>query len=160
MMTLKRFESLAASYGGQLRRWPEDSRRDAEALLSSSAEARGILDQARMLDETIGAALVNSTQDAADTRDSAALARLRSAVAMRLDAASAPRPSSGLLAWLANSIGAGAFRNNTRWIAMATYGAVVIVAGVITGLLYTPPAAPGNMLSMLQPQPMQIFSDP
>ena len=82
MMTLERFESLADSYGGQLWRWPEDSRSDAEALLSSSAEARRILDRARILDETIGAASVNSTRHTADAPDSAALARLRSAVAM------------------------------------------------------------------------------
>ena len=159
MMTLKRFESLADSYGGQLWRWPEESRSDAEALLSSSAEARRILDRARLLDETIGAASVNSTQHAADAPDAAALARLRSAVAMRLDAAPARRRPSRLLAWLASFTGAEAFGSNTRWMGMAACGAVVIVAGVITGFLYAPPPTTGNVLSMLQPEPIQIFSE-
>ena len=160
MMTLKRFESLADSYGGQLWRWPEDSRSDAEALLGSSAEARRILHRARLLDETIGAASDNSRQEATDSRDSAALERLRSAVAMRLDTASGRRRPSRILAWLASSIGAEALGSNTRWIGMATCGVVVIAAGVITGLLYAPPHRPGNVLSMLQPEPIQIFFGP
>ena len=159
MMTLKRFESFADSYGGHLWRWPQESRSDAEALLSSSAEARRILDRARVLDETIGAASVNSTEHAADAPDSAALARLRSAVAMRLDAAPGRRRPGRLLAWLASLIGAEVFGGSPRWMGVAACGAVVIVAGVVTGLLYAPSATPGNVLSMLQPVPIQIFSE-
>jgi len=160
MITLKRFESLAESYGGQLWRWPEDSRNDAEALLNSSAEARRILDQARMLDETIGAAArPDPPPDAVDARDAAALARLRSAVAMRLEATPSHRRRGRFLDWVASSISAKVFGSNSRWVGVAACGAVVVVAGVITGLLYEPPRAPPNLLSILQPEPMQIFSD-
>jgi len=160
MMTLKRFGVLAESYGGQLWRWPEDSRNDAEALLNSSAEARRILDQARMVDETIGAAArPDSTPAAADTGDAAALARLRSAVAMRLEATPSRRRRERFLDWLASAISTEAFGSNGRWVGVAACGAVVVVAGVMTGLLYEPAKTPTNVLSILQPEPMQIFSD-
>jgi hypothetical protein len=159
MMTLRRFESLADSYGGQLRRWPEDSRGDAEALLRSSAEARRILDRARLLDETIGAASANSTPQTAGSSDSAALARLRAAVAIRLDTGPARRRPNRLFTWLASTTAPEAFGGNTRWVGMAACGAAVVVAGVITGLLYAPPPTTRDVLSMLQPEPIQIFSE-
>jgi hypothetical protein len=42
---------------------------------------------------------------------------------------------------------------------MAACGAAVVVAGVITGLLYAPPPTTRDVLSMLQPEPIQIFSE-
>jgi len=158
MMTLKRFESLADSYGGQLWRWPENLRSDAEALLTFSADARRILDQARILDETIGVASVQSAPHAADARESAALARLRSAVAIKLDAAALGRRPSRLFAWLAGSTGAGTFGGTTPWMRVAAC-TVLIVAGIATGLLYGPPPTSGNVLSMLQTVPIQMFSE-
>jgi len=160
MMTLKRFEALAESYGGQLWRWPEDSRSDAEVLLTSSGEAREILARARMLDEALGAAArPDLTRDAADASEAAAVARLRSAVAMRLEAPSNRRRRGQFLAWLVSSISAEAFGSNRRWVGVAACGAVVVVAGVMTGLLYEPPRTSPNVLAILQPEPMQIFSD-
>ena len=158
-MTLKRFKSLADSYGGKLGRWPEESRRDAEALLSSSEEARRILDEARMIDETIGVARDHATSHAANAPDSEALARLRAAVARRLEVAPPRQRPNPLLEWLLISTGAEAFGNRRRWVGMATCSAVLIVAGVLTGLRYTPPSTPDNVLSMLRPVPMQIFSE-
>src|SRR5215475_11070420 len=105
MMTLKRFEALADSYGGHLWRWPEESRREAEVLLSSSAEAHRILDRARALDVALGATTrVDSTEEAADPSEAAALARLRAGVAMRLDQTPSRRRRLRLLDWLASSI--------------------------------------------------------
>jgi len=111
-----------------------------------------------MLDEAIGAARLSSKEGTAGARDAAALARLRAGVAMRIEAASSRPRSRRLLDWLASSISAETFGSNTRWVGVAACGAVVVVAGLITGLLYEPPKTSANVLAMLQPEPNQIFS--
>ena len=45
MLTLQRFQALLGIYGADFRRWPEEARGAAEALLSISAEARALLEE-------------------------------------------------------------------------------------------------------------------
>ena len=81
MLTIKRFQVLAESYGADLQRWPQESRTEAERLLAVSSEARQALAAARILDAAI---LEASTQDQlSPAEQSAALERLKSAVASR-----------------------------------------------------------------------------
>ena len=91
MLTLGRFRRLAASYGADLQRWPEEARRDAQALLDHSAEAGVLFDEARTLDQAIDQATIR--EDALlwppGERD-AALDRLRSGVEARLASPAGP----------------------------------------------------------------------
>lgn len=56
MMTLDRFSDLNDAYGADLRRWPENERSAAEALLARDARARLMRDQADILDQWLDAA--------------------------------------------------------------------------------------------------------
>ncbi|HCR14485.1 MAG TPA: hypothetical protein PKD41_18830, partial [Solidesulfovibrio sp.] len=56
MMPLEEFETLAASYGAQLRRWPEASQEAARELLATSPRARAVLHAAAALDTALAAA--------------------------------------------------------------------------------------------------------
>ena len=81
MLTLRRFRTMADSYGADLLRWPDGARAEAQALLKASPAARALLDEARTLDDAIEAA--GASEDAVlwepDGQD-AAMARLRSGV--------------------------------------------------------------------------------
>jgi hypothetical protein len=86
MMTLRRFQKLSDSYGGDLGRWPEGVRAQAKALLERSPDARRIVARAADLDEAVAAA--SAARKArfwgADRADAdAALERLRVSVAAR-----------------------------------------------------------------------------
>ena len=74
-------QEAGCSYGADLQRWPEEARRDAQALLDHSAEAGVLFDEARTLDQAIDQATIR--EDALlwppGERD-AALDRLRSGV--------------------------------------------------------------------------------
>jgi anti-sigma factor RsiW len=52
-MTPDRFRAFAEAYGGDLGRWPQAERGEAERLLATSPEAVAILADARGLDETL-----------------------------------------------------------------------------------------------------------
>lgn len=155
MLTLKRFAELADSYGADLDRWPDDVRRDAEALAKESAEARAILDDARSVDEAI--AYVRSHDDAVfwpAGESEAALARLRAGVAGRI--AASPRRKA--LRWFAVMTPASDLP--FRWLGFATSGAVAVVAGLLLGTMYTAAPASDDVLALLlQPAPIQILAD-
>jgi hypothetical protein len=152
MLTLGRFKALAESYGVDLRRWPEELRGAAQALLATSAEARACLDKARVLDEAIAAA---SRREEAlrwpPGEADAALARLRSAVEARI----APRPARPGAGW------SGTRRplSRLRWAGMATGGSLAILAGLFIGLMYGPAPAADNVLTLLDPAPIQVLTD-
>jgi hypothetical protein len=57
-MTPERFEELADARGGELRRWPDAERADAQALLERDASARAILARAAALDSMLDASVV------------------------------------------------------------------------------------------------------
>lgn len=59
-MDMKRFEDLTDAWGGNLSRWPDDVRAEAEALLQSEPSAAAYLSEADRLDH-----LLNTTSSAA-----------------------------------------------------------------------------------------------
>lgn len=54
-MDMKRFEDLADAWGGNLLRWPDDVREEAEALLQSEPSAAAYLSEAARLDLLLNA---------------------------------------------------------------------------------------------------------
>jgi hypothetical protein len=54
-MTIERLSHQLDAYGGELARWPAETRGAAQALLAASAEARKLLADARRLDEALAA---------------------------------------------------------------------------------------------------------
>jgi hypothetical protein len=160
MMTLERLKWLASSYGADLERWPEQVRQDARNLLNTSHAARAILARAQVLDETITAAAeVEHSQNWPRDEAAAALARLRSHVAARIaerEPASSRRrlvPSlSSFVSTLLNPLQSG-------WGGLLTGGVIAITAGLAIGLLYTSGPPPVDVLLLLEPAPLSIFSD-
>jgi hypothetical protein len=160
MLTLARFTTLAESYGGDLRRWPEELRAGAEALLPTSPEARRLLAEARTLDAAIAAAQGQEDDELWQPgEEAAALARLRAGVGARI-AATEARPAAR------RSVPRGWFARlpvNLGWVGMATGGSFAVVAGLLIGATYatTPALSPaqGNVLAMLQPAPIAILAD-
>jgi hypothetical protein len=55
-MDQARFRALAAAYGSDLARWPEEEQAAARTLLDASSDARALLLQERGLDELLAAA--------------------------------------------------------------------------------------------------------
>ncbi len=153
MLTLGRFTELAGSFGGDLRRWPQDVRGEAQALLAVSPQARACLDEARALDDAIAAA--SASRDAAARRlsqDGPALARLRSGVEARI---AASPPGRRLAQWPFVRAGAGranAFASaHLVWAVMATGSSLAVIAGFLVGALYMSAPASDVVLGMLQP---------
>lgn len=86
MMTFERFEDLAAAYGGEIARWPEDEREAARALLAVYPERLGaVLAEGAALDRLLDLAPVQRP-------DAALLGRL---------IAAAPRPAHTARRWIA-----------------------------------------------------------
>lgn len=52
-MNIERLTRLAEAYGADLRRWPEDARAGARALVAADPAARRILDEAATLDAAL-----------------------------------------------------------------------------------------------------------
>jgi hypothetical protein len=74
-ISLERFAAIVDAYGASPMRWPADERGAAEALLAISADARALLDEARMLDGVLAAAPVEVPSDALVARLMAARPR-------------------------------------------------------------------------------------
>jgi hypothetical protein len=49
-MTLARFKTIMDSYGGEIKRWPQEEQKAALALLQTSEEARTLCKEAAVLD--------------------------------------------------------------------------------------------------------------
>ena len=159
MMTLERFKSLADSYGGRIERWPSLTRQDAFDLLTRSAAAREVLEDARELDAAIARA--DEAQDARSWppgETGAAMVRLRARVAARIAARESaqhgPRiePKSFWAKILLKPLQPG-------WGGLVTGGVLAVAAGLVIGLLSTSTPPPGNVLLLLEPTPLQIFTD-
>jgi hypothetical protein len=157
MMTLKRFRTLADSYGADLRRWPERLRPEARRLLESSAEAKEIMAGAGELDDAIIAARAARSDGVwSGDRPEAALVRLRNSVAARI------RPASPATAIAARATPIRTARNAPRragWIGLATAASVAVLAGLVLGIRYPPAAPQQDVLALLQPAPVQLLSD-
>ncbi len=155
MMRIKRFRALADSYGADLQRWPEQVRREARALLDSSAEAQEIVAEARRLDEAMAAASAARTERlwSADHPE-AALVRLRNTVAARIDPARAAAAQT--------ETHVDNLRRTPRragWFGLATAATIAVVAGMALGVLYSPTASQQDLLVLLQPSPIQLPGD-
>jgi hypothetical protein len=166
MLTLKRFAALAASYGGDMRRWPDETRGEAQVLMNVSSQAREIFSDAQKLDSAIEAAsLYEDRLLLPEGKQQAALARLRAGVATRIVAtetdamsgANANRRSGSVLAAMMRLAGLPQF----RWAAgMATAGGVAILAGLWLGGIGTTASATDTVLTLLQrPPSIQILAD-
>jgi hypothetical protein len=159
MMTLKRFRLLSESYGADLLRWPAEARDEAQALLSASAEARALFEEARRLDAAIGAASAHEQAQRwpLDERNQA-LTRLRSRVALQI-AAEAVRPPVRRLGWLLRGQHPTASPRLRRW-GLATSGVFAIVLGLLVGTLYAPAPAPVAVLTaLLRPAALEILPE-
>lgn len=158
MMTLRRFRTLADSYGADLQRWPERVRGQALALLDGSAEARAVISRARELDEAIkaaGAARLERLRggESAD----AALHRLRENVSARIR-----QPPSGGVTALDGMRSPAAIRYRSqrgRWVGLATAAGLAVVAGLALGILYAPSSSQEDLTALLQPAPLQVLTD-
>jgi hypothetical protein len=177
MLTLKRFAALAASYGGDLRRWPEDARGEAQALAKTSSQARDILADAQKLDAALDAAGTHEDRLLlSGDEQAAALARLRAGVAARIataeaapiSAAAANRRSGWMsamtLRFMTLRFMALRFAGWPRlgWAAgMATVGCLAILAGLWLGGIAATSSATDTVLTLLQPAPpsIQILAD-
>jgi hypothetical protein len=79
------FEDLIDRLGEDLSRWPSDQRLAAEQLLATSAAARTLYEEARMLRKALNAAPVGAPAGLAD-RIAAAAGRLKVELALRDEA--------------------------------------------------------------------------
>lgn len=162
MLTLNQFKAMADSYGADLRRWPEEVRTEAEALLDDaavSARARAILADAWILDEAIAAASALETTTAWHPGESdAALARLRAGVTARIESATG-RQRTGLIERVLAATGREAVSRHFGWAGMATSAGLAVLAGILIGSMYSPAATPDTLLSVLQPAPIQVLAE-
>jgi len=159
MLSLRRFTSLAKSYGADLERWPEEIQADARALLQASAEARAIHAAARDEDLAIGAARHREERALWHPGEQdAALARLRSGVAARIASTPATRPDRAGSRWSLPPV--------RDWVllhlgslGLATSGGVALMAGLLIGSLSGAAPAPTSVLAAFQVTPLHILAD-
>ncbi|HEX5461808.1 MAG TPA: hypothetical protein VFX20_17725 [Steroidobacteraceae bacterium] len=158
MMTLRRFRTLADSYGADLQRWPQRLRGRALALLDSSVEAQAVISRAKELDDIIAAARAARLErlwggESAD----AALHRLQKNVSERIR-----RPPSGGVTALhgMRPRAAGHYRPRpAEWIGLVTAASLAVIAGLALGILSSPSAPQEDLTALLQPAPLQVLTD-
>ena len=161
MMPLEAFETLAASYGAELRRWPEASREAARELLATSLRAQAVFHAAAALDTALAKASAQELERLLPAeREAAALARLRRRVAARIAAPEATAQARGLFARLRaqwqNGL-APAFP--LRLAGLATACSCAVMAGLVLGALYTTSPAQDGLSALLQPTPIAILEE-
>lgn len=156
MMTLRRFRTLADSYGADLQRWPEPLRAQARALLDTSAQAQALMARARELDQAIAAAgAAREARIWVRSRADAALHRLRADVSNRIrQSTSARTPAPGI-----DSRAARYPHLRAGWVGFATAAGLAVVAGLALGILFSPAAPPQDLTALLQPAPLQLLTD-
>lgn len=161
MMPLEAFETLAASYGAQLRRWPEASQEAARELLATSPRARAVLHAAAALDTALAAASAQELARLLPADDeAAALARLRRRVAARIAAPQAPLQARGVFARLRSRWANGlASALPLRLAGLATACSCAVMAGLVLGALYTSSPAQDGLSAFLQPTPIAILEE-
>jgi len=158
MMRLRRFRTLAESYGADLKRWPERLQREALVLLDSSAEARQIIARAGELDEAIAAAeAARHERFWSGDRADAALVRLRNRIAARTDPTMPVSASAVRGTHMRRAVRSGPRR--AGWIGLATAASVAILAGILLGIRYSPVPSQQDLLALLQPSPIQLLTD-
>ncbi len=159
MLTLKQFTAMLDSYGADPRRWPANMRVEAQALLDRSDEARRSLADARCLDEGIISASAREEAELWQPGDQdAALARLRSGVAARIASTSYQR-SGRRSAWTLFEDMQWVFSPRLAWVGVGASSSLAVVAGLLIGAAFGAPSTSDNLMTMLQPDPIQILAD-
>ncbi|WP_029461196.1 hypothetical protein [Solidesulfovibrio alcoholivorans] len=161
MMPLEEFETLAASYGTQLHRWPEESREAARELLATSLRAQAVFHAAAALDTALakaGARELERLLPAAS--EAAALARLRRHVAARIAAPEAnPRAYDAVVPLLSRWKSGLGYAFSLRLAGLATACSCAVMAGLVLGALYTTSPAQDGLSALLQPTPIAILEE-
>lgn len=158
MLTLKQFAAMLDSYGADPQRWPENLRAEAQALLDRSDEARRTLADAVALDDALRSAAAREEAELWQPGDQdAALARLRSGVAARIASTSYQRPQRGS-AWTLFDM-RWVFSPRLAWVGVGASGSLAVVVGLLIGSAYSMPSTSDNLMTMLQPDPIQILAD-
>jgi len=130
-MTLDEFRRLAETWGGDIARWPEPERREAEALARDPAAA-AILAEASRLDRLA----TRAAPEVSERRAGDAMAAVTMRLAAERQATATPQRLFAL----------------PRWLAPATALACAAVLGVFIGLVYpaiSPNVAEGLMFGAL-----------
>jgi hypothetical protein len=161
MMPLEEFETLAASYGAQLHRWPEESREAARELLATSLRAQAVFHAAAALDTALAKASARELARLLPAAsEAAALARLRRRVASRIASPEAAPQACGPFGRLrsrwANGM-ASAFP--LRLAGLATACSCAVMAGLVLGALYSSSPAQDGLSALLQPTPIAILEE-
>ena len=159
MLSLKRFASLASSYGADLERWPAEMQADARELLDASPEARTIFAAVRAEDRAISAA--RRREEGAlwhPGEQDAALARLRSGVAARLASTPATRSARAWSRWSLPPVRAWVLPHLGS-LGLATSGGIALMAGLLIGSLSGAAPAPTSVLAAFQATPLHILAD-
>jgi hypothetical protein len=166
MLTLKRFAVLATGYGGDLRRWPDDTRAEARALTEASPQARNILAVAQKLDTALQGARTHEDRLLMPPGgQEAALTRLRAGVAARIAAAEAGTVSGAAAnqqsRWMSQMALRFAAAPRLDWAAgLATVGGLAILAGLWLGGIAATASATDTVLTLLQvPPSIEILVD-
>jgi hypothetical protein len=159
MMTLRRFQALADSFGANVQRWPEAERDAAWALLRTSPAAQAVLAVAKRLDSAIAAASAQEQADAWPPGEAdAALARLQSWVGGRIAASEHRRPPARR-GWPLAGRQAWAWFSPAGVAGVAASGAIAITAGLLIGALSTTEPTPNTLLAVLQPEPIHLLEE-
>jgi hypothetical protein len=156
MLTLAQFKEMAAAYGADLERWPEELRREAHRLLRDSAAARAALVDEREVDSALkqASARADARRVSAGGPD-AALERLRTRVVAHLASSTAGRGRGA--AWLERL--RALHMSRRRWLAVATLSGAAAVTGLLLGALYPWPASSPDLVSMLQMSSLSLWGD-
>lgn len=88
MTTLENFEQLVATYGSDLKRWPEEERLPAQQLLTQSADAKALLKEQQAIDALLDAIPVPS------------MAAMEKRIVRNLATASRPSLLDRILDWI------------------------------------------------------------
>ena len=161
MMPLEAFETLAASYGADLHRWPEECREAARELLATSLRAQAIFHAAAAVDAALAAASARELTRLLPTEsEAAALARLRRRVAGRIAAPQAHSLAGGVFArlrlrWKSDLASALPL----RLAGLATACSCAVMAGLVLGALYTTSPTQDGLSALLQPTPIAILEE-
>ncbi|HEY6453006.1 MAG TPA: hypothetical protein VIX87_10455 [Steroidobacteraceae bacterium] len=156
MLSHREFRKLLDSYGAEPQRWPEKQRAGAQALLSSSPEARRLLEEARRLDHAIRSA--SSRQDETLWRggeQQAALARVRAGIWARLPLRTPRRSLTSRHAlWSFLPVYGVAGSSSLGWVGPLAVSSAAIALGLWIGWMQTQPLASVDLFTLLQSAPI------
>jgi hypothetical protein len=160
MMSQRRFSALLDAYGADPRRWPEEQRTRAEALLRVSELARTHLAAAQSLDNALqNAGRANDAHLWGPGEQEAALVRVRALVGSSI---SNPSPPLARISVLPRFLSFARFTGFNLWsggLGLAAGSCLAVAIGLLAGSTYIAVPAPRNVLAILQPALLQVATD-